>query len=102
MPPDAVLYTIEVNPEHAQIARKIFEFAGVGDRVKVLEGDSGEFLKKMKREQGVDKFDFVFIDHWKNLYKRDLIILEDEKLLKKGSVVLADNVVYPGSIFYEI
>merc|ERR1712168_448050 len=73
MPSDATLWTVEVNPKHADIARKVFEHAGVADRVKVMEGDSGEVIRKMK-SHGVDKFDFVFIDHWKKLYKRDLII----------------------------
>ena len=94
MPSDATLWTAEVNPKHAEIARKVFEHAGVSGRVNVVEGDSGEAIKGMKGKVG--KFDFVFIDHWKNLYKRDLILLEEEGLLRKGSVVAADNVVYPG------
>ncbi len=34
----------------------------------------------------------VFIDHWKDLYKRDLIAIEKRGILKKGSVIFADNV----------
>ena len=102
MPSDATLWTVEVNPKHAQIARRVFEHAGVGDRVKVMEGDSGEVIRGMK---GV-RFDFVFIDHWKNLYKRDLVLLEEGGLLQKGSVIAADNVVYPGyqvlSIYFAV
>ena len=34
----------------------------------------------------------VFLDHWKDLYKRDLIAIESHGLLKPGGLVVADNV----------
>ena len=38
------------------------------------------------------QFDLVFIDHWKDLYKRDLMAIEERGILKEGSVIFADNV----------
>ena len=46
---------------------------------------------------GVD--DLVFLDHWKDLYKRDLNIIEERGLLKPGSIVVADNV---GDVFNPV
>jgi predicted O-methyltransferase YrrM len=37
-------------------------------------------------------FDLVFLDHWKDIYKSDLQLIEQRQLLKPGSIVVADNV----------
>ena len=37
-------------------------------------------------------FDFVFIDHLKPHYLRDLQLIESNGLLREGSVVFSDNV----------
>lgn len=48
------------------------------------------------QETGYDAIDVLFIDHWKELYLRDIkLIVEDLKLLHPGSFVIADNVIYP-------
>jgi len=90
------LFTLEVNPQSAKIANEIFQFAGVQQKVTLLLGDSEQTLKTIKQNTEVEAFDFVFIDHWKDLYKRDLILLENLQLLKAGSVIVADNTIYPG------
>ena len=40
-----------------------------------------------------EKFDFIFIDHWKDLYLEDLKMLERKKLIKHNAWIFADNVV---------
>jgi len=47
-----------------------------------------------------DKIDFLFIDHVAPLFLSDLKVIEAHNLLKKGSVVVADNVLIPGK--YQI
>ena len=93
--PECMIYTVEAIPEFAKIAQEIIEFAGMKDRITVLLGDSVNVIPALVNEC-LGPFDFVLLDHWKEAYKRDLIKLEDLKLMKKGSVVLADNVIYPG------
>jgi len=44
--------------------------------------------------------DLVFIDHAKEVYLRDLHNLEHSGLLHKGSVVVGDNMIYPGAPDY--
>ena len=45
--------------------------------------------------------DFVFIDHWNDLYVRDLKLLEAHGLLRKGTVIMADNLIFPGAPDYR-
>lgn len=45
-------------------------------QVHLLEGDSGELIPKMADMFGLQTFDFVFLDHWKECYLRDLRLLE--------------------------
>ena len=43
-----------------------------------------------------EPFDLIFLDHWKDLYKQDLQLLEERGLILEGGIVVADNV---GEIF---
>ncbi|XP_071619649.1 catechol O-methyltransferase [Heliangelus exortis] len=95
--PGARLLTVEFNPEFAAIAKQMIEFAGVQDKVKVLEGPSGEIIPQLKKKYEVDTLDFVFLDHWKEKYRSDTILLQECNLLRKGSVLLADNIIFPGA-----
>ena len=45
-------------------------------------------------------FDMIFIDHWKELYLKDLKWLEECGAIKKGTVVVGDNIITPGSPDY--
>ncbi|XP_071369062.1 catechol O-methyltransferase B-like [Centroberyx affinis] len=100
LPPEARLLTLEFNPHYAAIARQIIALAGVEDKVQLIEGPSGDWIPKMKECFGVETFDLVFLDHWKDRYLLDTKLLEECGLLRKGSVLLADNVVCPGTPEY--
>jgi len=95
LPPGGKLNTIELNEEHAAIARQVYQHAGVHDRVTLIQGDSRDAIESMRKE-AAGKFDFIFIDHWKDVYKRDLILLMEGGLLERGAVIVADNTLYPG------
>ncbi|XP_056388403.1 catechol O-methyltransferase-like isoform X2 [Hyla sarda] len=95
--PGALLFTVEFNPVFAALAKQIIEFAGVNDKVQILEGDTKDIIPHLKKKYEVDTLDFVFVDHWKDKYKGDTILLEKCNLLRKGSVILADNVIVPGA-----
>lgn len=98
--PDAKVYTLEFNPHHAVIARQIIAWAGLEDKIHIVEGTSSLLIPKMKETLGVETFDLVFLDHWKDLYIPDTKLLEEYGLLRKGSVLLADNVICPGTPEY--
>ncbi|XP_053557890.1 catechol O-methyltransferase [Bombina bombina] len=95
--PGARLFTIEMNPAYAAVAKQMIEFAGVQDKVQMLQGSSKNIIPNLKTNYDVDHLDFVFIDHFGNRYKPDTILLETCGLLRKGSVLVADNVLFPGS-----
>ncbi|CAH2295593.1 catechol O-methyltransferase [Pelobates cultripes] len=65
--------------------------------VHILEGPTYDIIPQLKKKYEVDTLDFVFIDHWKDKYKPDTQLLEKCNLLRKGSVILADNVIIPGA-----
>lgn len=49
------------------------------------------------RKQGVQTLDFALIDHVKTIYLQDLLIMQQHGLFRKGSVIVGDNVLTPGS-----
>ncbi|XP_067881207.1 catechol O-methyltransferase A-like isoform X2 [Heterodontus francisci] len=98
--PGARLYTVEFNPNTAKVARKIISYAGVEDQVELLVGSSWDLIPELRKKFHVGKLDFVFLDHWKESYTRDTKLLETCDLLRKGTVLLADNVICPGAPDY--
>jgi caffeoyl-CoA O-methyltransferase len=77
--------TIELDKKSADIARKNIEDAALGNRVEVIVGNALEILPKLN-----EKIDMVFLDGTKEEYFKYLKLVE--KNLKKGAVVVADNV----------
>ena len=94
--PKANFYTVECNENYAAVADEIHRFAGMQDKIKIVIGDSSKAIQDMSKKQEVGSFDLVFLDHRKQFYKRDLILLEELGMLHTGSVIVADNCVYPG------
>jgi predicted O-methyltransferase YrrM len=92
---DGVVISLELDPEHARVARVNLDAAGVGDRVEVLVGaarDSAEGLV----ENGTDPFDLVFIDADK---PNNPVYLELALALSRpGTVLVVDNVVRKGQV----
>jgi catechol O-methyltransferase len=106
MPADARLCSIEFNPANADIARRIWTHAGVGDRLTVVVGtlgDGGTTIDRLRRELGFSEgtLDFAFLDHDKDAYLPDLQRILGERWLHPGSIVVADNVKFPGAPKYR-
>ena len=106
MPEGGRLASIELNPANAEIARRIWDHARVGDRLAVLVGtlgDSGATVERLEAEHGFGpgSLDFVFIDHAKDAYLPDVERIVDRGWLHAGSVVVADNIKLPGAPGYR-
>ncbi|XP_004442396.1 PREDICTED: catechol O-methyltransferase [Ceratotherium simum simum] len=97
LPPGARLLTLEINPDYAAITQQILDFSGLQDRVTVVLGASQDIIPQLKKKYDVDTLDMVFLDHWKDRYLPDTLLLEECGLLRKGTVLLADNVIVPGA-----
>ncbi|XP_067832347.1 catechol O-methyltransferase A-like isoform X2 [Heptranchias perlo] len=98
--PGARLYTVEFNADTAKVAKEIIAHAGVEDKVELLVGSSWDLIPELRKKFDVEKLDFVFLDHWKDSYVPDTKLLETCDLLRKGTVLLADNVICPGAPDY--
>src|SRR4051812_37764223 len=101
MPEDAHLWSIEFNAANAAIARRVIDHAGVSDRVTVVVGtlgDGGVTIAALERDHGFEpgSVGFVFLDHAKEAYLRDLERILDHGWLAPGAIVVADNVRFPG------
>jgi len=79
------LTCVEIREDMAAAARANFKLAGVDDRAEVVVGDALKVLPTLNV-----KFDMVFLDAVKEDYLAYLRSIE--RLLHKGSVVVADNV----------
>ncbi|ORA84843.1 O-methyltransferase [Mycobacterium malmoense] len=104
--PNAKVHSVELAEANAINARKIWDHAGVADRVTCVVGtigDGGRTLDRLANEHGFASgaLDFVFIDHDKNAYLDDLTSILDRGWLHPGAIVVADNVGVPGSPKYR-
>jgi len=86
-----------MDPLYAAIATKIIEFAGLEQRVTVVVGTVSTRLQSLQSQYGVRAIDLLFIDHEKTQYLPDLKLIEQSGLLRAGSVIVGDNILYPGS-----
>lgn len=83
--------TIENYPVRIPIARENFKKTGREEQITLLEGDATEILKELN-----GSYDFIFMDAAKGQY---IHFLPDIlRLMKKGSVLISDNVLQDGDI----
>ena len=106
MPQHARLWSIELNPANAGIARRIWDHADVAGQATVVVGslgDQGQTIARLEAEHGFAPgvLDLVFIDHDKTAYLPDLERILDRGWLHPGSLVVADNVRFPGAPAYR-
>jgi catechol O-methyltransferase len=85
--PAGRVLSLEVNGRSVGVAQAMCELAGVADRVEILHGSADVRIPTLR-----GPFDLVFLDHWKDLYTPDLQRIEAARLLRRGSLVVADNV----------
>ena len=85
------LYTLEIDPKHAAVAKASFTRAEIGDRVELMLGDAKDSLARL---ENAEQFDLVFIDADKEQYPYylDWAI----KNVRVGGVICAHNVTHLG------
>ena len=86
--PGGRLVSLEIDPHHAEVARRNLERAGLGAVVEVRVGSALESLQEM-RAAGEAPFDLLFIDADKDCYLTYL--REGGPLVREGGLILADN-----------
>ena len=91
------LTTIELEPEHAKVAKDNITRAGLSDKVEVLVGDALKILPELEKDKA--QFDLIFIDAEKTQYVSYFNYAL--KMSRKGTVIIADNVIREGKILEE-
>lgn len=85
LPEDGRVMTIEIDHENADKAAENIEDAGLSGKIRIITGDALKVLPAIR-----DTFDLLFLDATKREYLQYIQLAE--KNLKKGGVVVADNV----------
>jgi predicted O-methyltransferase YrrM len=95
LPADGHLITLEADPKHARVARANVARAELDHIVEVRLGRAVDTLPELASE-GRGPFDVIFIDADKPSYPE--YFSWALKLSRKGSVIIADNVVRDGEV----
>jgi predicted O-methyltransferase YrrM len=90
---DAVLTSVDVEPEHQRLARRVFTDAGfAGNRFRLISGKASDVLPRLT-DGG---YDLVFCDADKQEYPGYLTAAL--RLLRAGGVVAFDNALWGGRV----
>jgi caffeoyl-CoA O-methyltransferase len=91
LPEDGVIHTCEIDPEHAEVARRYVERSPYADRINVHLGPALETVERLGGE-----WDFVFIDADKEGY-RDYYDALLPRLSPRGMMAV-DNTLAGGTV----
>jgi predicted O-methyltransferase YrrM len=96
MPDDGRVLACDVDPETTRVATRYFEAAGLLHKLDLRIGDAVDTLSRALETEGEGSYDFAFIDADKENYSTyyELCL----KLLKPGSVIAVDNVLWGGRV----
>lgn len=89
------LITLEYEQKHADVARKNFAHAGLTSQIEMRVGDAIKTMPQLISE-GAGPFDLIFLDANKDGYP--IYYDYSLKLSRKGTVIVADNVVRDGAV----
>ena len=91
--PGGVLYTLDMEPLHAEVAREHFEAAGLSEVIQVRIGEAHRQLLELTDQS---PFDFVFIDADKTGYPAyfDWAVQN----VRLGGIIAAHNAFRKGSV----
>lgn len=88
---DGILYTIDINPETLDIAKRYIQQSRFKDRITILEGDAMDIIPTIS-----GNFDLVFIDADKENYPSYYEMIR--KKVVSGSMIILDNMLWSGKV----
>jgi len=87
------LYTFEICQEYHNVAREMIRLAGLESVISAVLIQQHEIPAQwISRHHS--KVHFLFLDHDKDRYLTDFISFQQQSLLRKDTVVVADNVLF--------
>jgi predicted O-methyltransferase YrrM len=96
LPPDGQLVALDISEEWTRVARRYWDEAGVGGRIRLQLGPAGESLRTLRREGLDGSFDFIFIDADKPGYAD--YVEQAFHLARVGGLIAIDNVLWSGLV----
>lgn len=93
--PGGRVVTLELDPHHAEVARRNIDQAGVSGSVELRLGPALDSLAALEQE-GAGPFDIVFVDADKATYPD--YVRWAIRLTQPGSVIVVDNVIRGGQV----
>jgi predicted O-methyltransferase YrrM len=99
MDDDAQVFALDINQDTMETAKKYWNMAKVGHKIRPVIGDAIDSLAKLIGNGHSDSFDIAFID----AKKSDYIAYFNHcyKLLKLGGLLLIDNVFMDGGVLHN-
>jgi catechol O-methyltransferase len=94
---DFHIYSLEADPTFVSISKSMVDIAGLSTSITILYNDINDVrntLSSLLSSNNISHIDFVFLDHDKDAYLKDLQSLEAMKLIRAGVAVVADNVLF--------
>ena len=89
-----VVDTIELDEQRAKEAIENIEKIGISSKINVIIGNAVEVLPTLS-----EKYDMIFIDANKGKYP--IFLQEAIRLSNKGTVIVADNILYKGYVMSD-
>ena len=96
LPANGKLIACDISEEFTAVARRYWREAGVAKKVDLRIAPAVQTLDGLLKDKQAGKFDFGFIDADKPNY--DAYYERGLKLLRKGGLMLIDNVLWGGSV----
>lgn len=96
MPEDGLLWACDVSEEWTDIGRRYWADAGVAHKITLRLGPATETLQGLLDAGQAGTFDMAFIDADKSNY--DAYYELCLRLLRRGGLLLVDNVLWGGSV----
>jgi caffeoyl-CoA O-methyltransferase len=95
LPENGRLITLEIDPHHAEVAKKNIDRAGLSSKVDIRIGKAIDLLPQLVQDK-TGPFDMIFIDADKPPYAE--YFEWALKLSRPGTLIIADNVIRDGKV----
>ena len=95
LPENGKLITLEIDSNHAAVAQKNIEQAGLKDKVEIRLGKAIDLMPRLEAEKA-GPFDMIFIDADKPPYAE--YFQWAIKLSRPGTLIVTDNVIREGKV----
>ena len=91
------VHTVDINDELSSLAQKFFDKANLSTKITQHLGEALQIMEQFK-----EPFDLVFIDADKREYPQYYDALFNLNLVKKGTLIIADNTLWSGKVVEKI